>query len=1006
MEKKVISALQFGGTEGDIYTLTLPYGVCSTAASTAAKEVTVDSFALATGSRVLVKFSTTNTAAAPTLNVNGTGSNSIWYRGQAVGASALAQNRVYEFVYDGSYWQLIGDLDTNTETNLTIQDKTSTDTANEVYAITNLTEGGSKGHTITPTYSAVPTKKYIDDKIANLGQALRFLGTSTTAISDGSTTSSITVNGSTVTVRTGDVVLYGNFEFVWTGSAWEQFGQEGSFSVKGHNHTVVVNGTTGEASGTTTTATGTVSSTGKGAAVVTGAQSTTPVITGVTTGTDTFVKSINGGSGSLTSSDTAATGRIAYVSGITSTPASGSTTEIKTGAKASSTAQFLQSINGGGGSLTSDTNSSGGIAYLRDVTLTGAAINGTATAITGLTPTTENFVKSVNGGSGSLAAYDAASGGSVTVANGTRIPVVTSVTHTAATLGTASTSNAAPSGHKHTYDKTTGVTLTANGSTATGRVKYVESISGGNGSIRVFSDETTTTADPDSENGRFAFVESINSTGASASGTAKVGSETHTHNYVKATGVDLGSSTATDGVKYVESITEGKGSLTSDTSATNGIQYVEAQGTFSAGTTPVASASFSGTKTNALVTAATKSYLHLNAGTTPVSSAAATHTSTATGGASGSVDVVTGVKVTSTTKAVSATYANGILTLTPNDVVTGIGASGTTKVATSAHTHSYDKTTGITLTRGTAPSLSVDAVATNGYGVITDVTRGDYTPAGSITLTRGTAPSLGSATTKYLHHSHSSASGTVKYFHPTVTTTTVASGGPSATTQVVTGVTGGSTSATIKYLEHIHTGASATTKYLSATPTTTSVDSGTNSGTAVKAVTGYASFNGGTITPVTYYLAHGHTAASGNTAAALTGVSASGTATVATSISGGSLSKTTNYLHHSHTAASVTDDNKASAVTGVSNEGTINVVTSVSGGSTSATTKYLVHTHTAASVGDSDKASAVTSVSNTGTVAAITALSTANLDTTTVASNKHTHSYGSTTALTTSNSTT
>jgi hypothetical protein len=252
----------------------------------------------------------------------------------------------------------------------------------------------------------VPTKKYVDDKIAGLGQALRFLGTTTTAISDGSTTSSITVNGSTVTALAGDVVLYGNFEFVWTGSAWEQFGQEGSFSVKGHTHTVTVNGTTGKASGTTTAATGTVSASGQGATVVTGAQSTTPVIAGVTTTSDSFVQTIDGGSGSLTFSDTAATGRIAYVSEINSTKASGSTTEIKTGAKASATAKFVQSINGGGGSLTSDTNSSNGIAYLRDVTLTGAAINGTATAITGLTPTTDNFVKSVNGGSGSLKAYD------------------------------------------------------------------------------------------------------------------------------------------------------------------------------------------------------------------------------------------------------------------------------------------------------------------------------------------------------------------------------------------------------------------------------------------------------------------------------------------------------------------------------------------------------------------------------------------------------------------------
>ena len=51
------------------------------------------------------------------------------------------------------------------ETELTITDKTYTDDADTFYAVTNLVEGGDYGHTITPTYNPVPTKKYVDDAL-------------------------------------------------------------------------------------------------------------------------------------------------------------------------------------------------------------------------------------------------------------------------------------------------------------------------------------------------------------------------------------------------------------------------------------------------------------------------------------------------------------------------------------------------------------------------------------------------------------------------------------------------------------------------------------------------------------------------------------------------------------------------------------------------------------------------------------------------------------------------
>lgn len=93
---------------GDI--LPLNYGTCSTAAETAAKVVSLPGFALATGAEVTVSFTVTNKADNPTLNVNGTGAKPIQYRNAAIAAGYLAANRTYRFVYDGSSYELVGDM--------------------------------------------------------------------------------------------------------------------------------------------------------------------------------------------------------------------------------------------------------------------------------------------------------------------------------------------------------------------------------------------------------------------------------------------------------------------------------------------------------------------------------------------------------------------------------------------------------------------------------------------------------------------------------------------------------------------------------------------------------------------------------------------------------------------------------------------------------------------------------------------------------------------------------
>lgn len=91
------------------------YAVCSTAAATAAKTATIPGFKLFAGTVAYIKFSVKNTAANPTLNISGTGAKAIQYQGAAISSSYLNANRTYAFVYDGSVYQLIGDINTDTK---------------------------------------------------------------------------------------------------------------------------------------------------------------------------------------------------------------------------------------------------------------------------------------------------------------------------------------------------------------------------------------------------------------------------------------------------------------------------------------------------------------------------------------------------------------------------------------------------------------------------------------------------------------------------------------------------------------------------------------------------------------------------------------------------------------------------------------------------------------------------------------------------------------------------
>lgn len=66
--------------------------------------------------------------------------------------------------------------------------------------------------------------------ISELTSSTSYLGVTTTAITDGATTSPITIGDKSVTPKSGNIVGYGNSEFIWSGveSKWREFGSTGS----------------------------------------------------------------------------------------------------------------------------------------------------------------------------------------------------------------------------------------------------------------------------------------------------------------------------------------------------------------------------------------------------------------------------------------------------------------------------------------------------------------------------------------------------------------------------------------------------------------------------------------------------------------------------------------------------------------------------------------------------------------------------------------------------------
>lgn len=99
----------FTGNTSDI----THYAVCS-ASGSSNKSVDINGYKLVAGAWIAIRFTQTNTHATPQLSVGSTALMPIKYRGQNLPSpDYIKAGGTYLFIYDGTYWEIVGDIDTS-----------------------------------------------------------------------------------------------------------------------------------------------------------------------------------------------------------------------------------------------------------------------------------------------------------------------------------------------------------------------------------------------------------------------------------------------------------------------------------------------------------------------------------------------------------------------------------------------------------------------------------------------------------------------------------------------------------------------------------------------------------------------------------------------------------------------------------------------------------------------------------------------------------------------------
>lgn len=158
----VINQIKLGDTEYAI--AASAFAECATKSSTQAKVATIctggnredTAFTLVMGVSLQVSFPNGDSSPAgtiPTLNVNDTGAKPILYRFETIGGKNLLKPYgIYTFVYNGSEWELVGEINNDADTKNTAG---STDTDSKIFLV------GAKNQAANPqTYSH--SEVYVD----------------------------------------------------------------------------------------------------------------------------------------------------------------------------------------------------------------------------------------------------------------------------------------------------------------------------------------------------------------------------------------------------------------------------------------------------------------------------------------------------------------------------------------------------------------------------------------------------------------------------------------------------------------------------------------------------------------------------------------------------------------------------------------------------------------------------------------------------------------------------
>lgn len=237
------------------------YGVCDTGTNVSEKVVTLSNFDyLINGITVHVKFTYGNSVQLSnnfTLQVGSTNPHIISNPGGNINWSA---GTIISFTYDSveNAW-IVNDSDSgaaitiestyNSNSTNAISGKgvanalTTLGAASKKDVISSIIETGinaNKTSTNLPTTNAIVS--YVDSKTAGFTNAMHYRGRTTTNMSDDLGTDEIIINGNTYVPVAGDVILAGDHqEYIWTGSKWELFGDEGLFALKTNTENVIKN---------------------------------------------------------------------------------------------------------------------------------------------------------------------------------------------------------------------------------------------------------------------------------------------------------------------------------------------------------------------------------------------------------------------------------------------------------------------------------------------------------------------------------------------------------------------------------------------------------------------------------------------------------------------------------------------------------------------------------------------------------------------------------------------